>query len=110
MRAGMEYDGSRDECRTQAIHYLAVEIVMKRRQPSHPELMQSDDAILNFISTSYPSCVHGLSTTLMVSMFRFEYMLHCVPRDELARIMSYVYSGRPVYRSANDGVRTLQTP
>ena len=106
MGVGMECDGRTDEGKTRAIHDIAVEIVMSRRSPSHPELMQSDDAILNFLSASYPSCVHGFSTTLMVSMFRFDYILHSVPRDELVRIMSYVYSGRPVYRSANDGVHT----
>lgn len=104
--AEMGCDSDAKDDRKWAIHDIAIDIVMNRRSPSHPELMQSDDAILNFLSNSYPTCVHGYSTTMMVCMFRFEYILDRVPTDEVMRIISYVYTGRPIYRSANDGVRT----
>jgi len=89
------------------MHGIAHEFVKNRRMPSHPELMKSDnDDILNFLSFLYPSSVHGYSTTLMLSMFRIEYILDKVPAAEICRILLYVHQGSPVYRSANDGLNS----
>ena len=87
------------------MHRIAHDFVKNRRMPSHPELMKSDnDDILNFLSALYPSSVHGYSTTLMLSMFRIEYIIDKVPATEVYRIVSYVHRGSPTYRSANDGL------
>jgi hypothetical protein len=97
-QSGGLYDG---------VHGIAHEFLKNRRLPSHPELMKSDnDDILNVISALYPSCVHGYSTTLMLSMFRIEYILDRVPATEVYRIVSYVHRGSPVYRSSNDGLNS----
>ena len=77
------------------IHSIAEDIVVERMHPSHPELMSSDtDVILNFLSRSYSSSVHGLSTTLMLSMLKKDFIVENIPADELSRILSFVYFGR----------------
>jgi hypothetical protein len=89
----------------EGMHRIAHEFVKNRRLPSHPELMKSDnDDILNFLSGAYPSSVHGYSTTLMLSMFRIEYILERLPAAEIYRILLYVHRGSPAYHSANDGL------
>lgn len=83
---------------------IAVEIVRNRRRPSHPELMQATCPILGLVSAWYPSSVHGYSTTLMASMFTFEYLFANLPLEQLRNMVSYMYTGVPVHRSAYDGL------
>jgi hypothetical protein len=90
-----------------AIHAIAFDVVQQRREPSHPEYMRTNCPILNSLSEAYPSTIHGYSTTMMVSMFRLDYIVANVPFWEVARMISYIYTGCPVYRSAHDGMHRV---
>ena len=82
----------------------AAEMVRTRKQPSHPELMRSLCPILDYTSVRYPSCVHGYSTTLMASMFKFEYLFANLPAKQMCDLLRYIATGTPVQRSAHDGL------
>ena len=83
---------------------IAVEMVRSRRRPSHPELMQATCPILGLVSAWYPSSVHGYSTTIMASMFKFEYILANLALRQVCDMVAYIYTGFPLQRSAYDGL------
>jgi hypothetical protein len=87
-----------------AVHRIALDIVRNRRDPAHPEYMTSECPMLNWLSVSYPSTVHGYSTTLMATMFRFDFIAKHFSYYEMMRLISYVHVGQPPYRSAHDGM------
>ena len=83
---------------------IAVEIVRNRRRPSHPELMHTACPILGLVSASYPSSVHGYSTTIMASMFKLEYLCANLGVGNVCDMVAYIYTGFPLQRSAYDGL------
>lgn len=83
---------------------IATEMVRKRKCPSHPELMHTTCPVLGLVSALYPSSVHGYSTTIMASMFKFEYLFANLAPREMCGIVAHIYKGFPVQWSAYDGL------
>jgi len=84
---------------------IAVEMVRDRRRPSHPGLMQTTCPILGLVSASYPSSVHGYSTTIMASMFKLEYLVANLALSQMCNMAAYIFTGVPLQRSVYDGLR-----
>ena len=97
--------GERGRCvKRSGMQAIAVDMIFSRRNPSHPEYMDSECSILQFLASRYPSTVHGYSTSLMAAMFRVEHLLANLPPREFFNLVSYIYTGRPRKRSAYDGM------
>jgi len=86
---------------------IAIDIVRGRKRPSHPEYLQSDCPMLSFIS-ALGATVHGFSTTMMLSMFNWEFVAAKLPPDELSRLVCFIYTGTPVHRSTFYGLGGMQ--
>lgn len=88
---------------------IAVDLVATRRVPSHVELMQSDDAILEMMETQFAPSTHGLSTILMASCFETSFLAAKLSDDQARALCVHFYSGVPL-RSAFDGMDNQGQP
>jgi len=89
---------------------FAIDEMRERRRPVLHELMfECDCEVLKTLSVLYPPSRHGFSTTVMASFFRPEYLESELSDVELARLCLHIFFGRPVFRSAYDGLPGFET-
>jgi hypothetical protein len=85
---------------------MAIEFVRDRRNPTNPEVMHSECELLSALCKAFDPCIHGFSTTVMVSMFSLRHLVAKLGHAELFQMMSFLFTGKPQYRSAFDGTPT----